>query len=182
MVCENCGAQIEDEVLSVYCKKCGQKILRKDADGQQIEEQEEKKTRKGRKKWYFAAGVGVVLLVGVIVLLVVMQGPEAFRNPGNSGAPGSQAEVTEQLYGEWADENGILSMTFQEDGTVRIGTGSGFLGADLFTFTKGDGGTLYLKANADGVLGEVSLRVDYELQGNEMAVSFLGMDFMLNRK
>lgn len=182
MVCEHCGAQIEDEVLAVYCKKCGRKILIKDADGQRTQEQEEKKTGKSRKKWYFTIGVGAVLLVGVIVLLVVMQGSDAFRNQGNSVASGGGAERAEELYGEWADENGVLSMTFQKDGTVRIGAGSGFFGADLLTFTEEDGDKLYLKANAGGVLGEVSLRVDYELQGDEMTVSFLGMDYLLKRK
>lgn len=182
MICENCGAQIENEVLTVYCKKCGHKL----SGGQQEEETKEqaqgKKKRQGLVKWCIAA-LGGVLLVGVVVLLVWMQGPEAFRSL-KSGVSGgrSQAEVNEEIYGEWADENGILSLTFQEDGSVRVGAGSGFLGAELFTFTKGDGNTLYLKANADGVLGAVSLQMKYELQGDTLAVSVFGVDYVLERK
>lgn len=187
MRCENCGAQIEDEVLTVYCKKCGHKLsggqqeagTREQAAEQQAQG---KKKRRGLVKGCIAA-LGGVLLVGVVVLLVWMQGPEAFRSL-KSGADRSrnQAEVAEEIYGEWSDKDGILSLTFQKDGSVRVGAGSGFLGAELFTFTKGDGNTLYLKANADGVLGAVSLQMKYELQGDTLAVSVFGVDYLLERK
>lgn len=181
MRCENCGAEIEDEILTVYCKKCGQRLQKEDAGGQQGEEIQKKKI--GKRRWqYLAAGCGAVLLAGIVVLLVAMQGPEAFRNTGERRSSGSEKDEIEQLYGEWSDESGILSMTFREDGTVRIGAGAGFFGADLFTFTEEGGDTLYLKANADGVLGAVSLQLDYELREGNMAISFLGMDYLLKRK
>ncbi|MCM1188381.1 MAG: hypothetical protein NC541_03680 [bacterium] len=181
MVCQYCGAQVEDETLAVYCKKCGKKLIREET-GQEAEGPEDGKSKTGRKKWYLAAAGGAILLIAVIVLLVVMQGPGAFRNP-EGGTAGSRTEAETELYGEWSDENGLLSMTFREDGTVRIGAGSGFLGADLFTFTEEGGDTLYLKAQADGLLGDLlSLQIDYEMQGDEMRVSFLGMEYFLKRK
>lgn len=178
MICENCGAQIEDEVLTVYCKNCGHKILKKSASGTEAERLNEKKTVQGRRKWYFAAAGGTALLAVVIVLLITMQG----RGSGGGWPWGSKADAKTQLYGEWSDEAGLLSMTFKEDGTVHIGAGSGFLGADLFTFTEEGGNTLYLKANADGLLGKLSLKVEYEMQGDRMKVSFLGTEYSLKRK
>ncbi|MCM1090928.1 MAG: hypothetical protein NC092_05520 [Butyrivibrio sp.] len=178
MICKNCGAQIEDEVLNVYCKNCGHKILKNDTDGTDPEGQGEKKKGRSFKKWYFAALAGVVLLSCVIIMLVVMPG-QNFRG----GWPWeTKVDTKAQLYGKWSDENGLLSMTFREDDTVRIGAGSGFLGADLFTFTEEGGHTLYLKANAEGMFGELlSLQVDYEMRGDEMKVSFLGMEYLLKR-
>lgn len=192
MRCENCGAQIEDEVLTVYCKACGQRLHNKalqpdeEAGGQQTGDIPKKQGGK-RRVWYFAAGCGVVLLAGIVILLVVMQGPGAFRSTGERRSSGSAGEESVRddigkLYGEWSDENGLLSMTFQEDGTVRIGAGAGFFGADLFTFTEEGGDTLYLKANAEGLLGAVSLQLDYELEEDTMAISFLGMNYVLKRK
>lgn len=191
MRCEYCGAEAEDEILTVYCKKCGRKLRREEpsmpqgqeagAQGQKVRTQEQAAV-KGRKKWYWlAAGCGVLLLAGIITFLVVRQGPEAFRNMGGGRSPESK-ETSAKLYGEWSDEKGLLSMTFREDGTVRVGAGAGFLGADLFTFTEEGGNTLQLKANAEGVLSAVSLELDYELQGDTMKLSFLGMDYVLKRK
>lgn len=179
MICENCGAQIEDEVLNVYCKNCGHKILKTGMDGTEPEGQGEKKKGRSFKKWYFAAVGGIVLLTGVIIMLVVLPG----QGFGGSWPWEKQVNTKAQLYGEWSDESGLLSMTFKEDDTIRIGAGSGFLGADLFTFTEEGGHTLYLKAKTESMLGELlSLQVDYEMRDNEMQVSFLGMEYLLKRK
>ena len=187
MRCEYCGAEAGDEILTVYCKKCGRKLRREETSAPQGQEagtqgQEAAANGKKRRKWYWlAAGCGVLLLAGVMTILVVMQGPEAFRNIGGNHSS-EREEALAKLYGEWSDENGLLSMTFREDGTLRVGAGAGFLGADLFTFTEEGGNTLQLKANAEGALSAVSLELDYEIQEDTMTISFLGMDYVLKRK
>lgn len=187
MRCEYCGAETGDEILAVYCKNCGRKLLREEpaaSQGQKTGPQGQEAAVKGenrRKRYWIAAVCGGLLLAGIIALLVAMQGTGGFQNLGGLLSAKSEDRV-KKLYGEWSDEKGILSMTFREDGTVRIGAGAGFLGADLFTFTEEGGDTLQLKANTEGALSAVSLQLDYELQEDTMKLSFLGMDFVLKRK
>ena len=75
------------------------------------------------------------------------------------------------LYGTWTDESGVISFTFQENGTIRIGGLADTLGADLFTFTEVDGDTLQLKADiGNKLLNLISLNLDYEISGDVMTV------------
>lgn len=75
------------------------------------------------------------------------------------------------LYGTWTDESGVISFTFQENGTIRIGGLADTLGADLFTFTEVDGDTLQLKADTGNkLLNLISLNLDYEISGYVMTV------------
>ena len=75
------------------------------------------------------------------------------------------------LYGTWTDESGVISFTFQENGTIRIGGLADTLGADLFTFTEIDGDTLQLKADTGNkLLNLISLNLDYEISGDVMTV------------
>lgn len=75
------------------------------------------------------------------------------------------------LYGTWTDESGVISFTFQENGTIRIGGLADTLGADLFTFTEVDGDTLQLKADTGNkLLNLISLNLDYEISGDVMTV------------
>lgn len=293
MVCEKCGAQIDDTILSVYCNSCGHKLPKNSVtvDKDDFEELKSGKNRK-RKKWYLAAAIaGGILLAAVIAILVIIQGPEAFRNLNQTAAKehkvkkykenteeisitdqsiaqleGIYQELTridsngdvrmsgefpelqflacskvlecdiedfsaekfpaleevhlqvenaevdedfwttlagfqamydrgeirsftyqvshtiEDLYGEWADEKGLLSLTIMEDGNIRVGAGSGLLGAELLTFTEVDNNTLNLKVNAVGVIELVSLQMDYDLMGDQMRVSIFGNTYLLKRK
>lgn len=95
------------------------------------------------------------------------------------------SHTIEDLYGEWADENGQLSLTIMEDGNIRVSAGSGLLGADLLTFTEVDNNTLNLKVNAAGIIDFIdllSLQMDYEILGDDMAVYILGDTYLLKRK
>lgn len=292
MVCEKCGAQIDDTILTVYCKSCGHKLPKNSASVHENDLQELVSGKnKKRKKRYLAAAIGGgVLLAAVMAILVIMQGPEAFRNLNQTATEhkvkkykentteisitdqtvaqleGVYQELTridsngdvrmsgefpklqflacskvlecnmedfsaekfpsleevhlqienaevdedfwttlagfqamydrgeirsftyqvshtiEDLYGEWADENSLLSLTIMEDGNIRVGAGSGLLGAELLTFTEVDNNTLNLKVNAAGVIELVSLQMDYDLIGDQMRVSIFGNTYLLKRK
>lgn len=291
MICEKCGAQIEDETLEVYCRKCGHKLLRRDMK-EQLGEQLEAGENVLRRKWFIAAlAGGMALLIAVIAILVLSQGLEAFRSLGGTAATGnriieckeSAKEVTvtdraivrlegtypeltsiksnggvilsgefpqlqvmtcskvlasekvdfsresfpvlaevhleienaevdedfrasmagfqvmygrgelntftyevshtiEDLYGEWSDENGLLSLTIMEDGKIRVGAGEGILGAELFTYTEVDNNTLNMKVNATGLVDLVSMQLDYELLGDDLTVYLLGSTYLMKRR
>lgn len=84
------------------------------------------------------------------------------------------------LYGTWMDSSGVISFTFQENGTIRIGGLSDTLGADLFTFTEVDNDTLQLKADSDNMLlSMISLNLNYEISGNAMTVEIAGQTYQL---
>lgn len=84
------------------------------------------------------------------------------------------------LYGTWTDESGVISFTFQENGTIRIGGLADTLGADLFTFTEVDGDTLQLKADTGNkLLNLISLNLNYEISGDVMTVEIAGNTYQL---
>lgn len=170
-LCEQCGAQIEDELLQVRCPQCGHLLSQESVKSG--EEFEEKTARTGsRKLWYIAGGIAALIVVIILFVLVGMQ------NVNSSNA--------KKLYGEWVADNGVLSLTFQEDDMVRIGAGAGLLGAEVFTYEIVDEDTLQFQVQADGIVGEVadlfSIQVDYTLEGDELHITLLGKDFLLHRK
>lgn len=84
------------------------------------------------------------------------------------------------LYGTWTDESGVITFTFQENGTIRIGGLADTLGADLFTFTEVDGDTLQLKADTGNkLLNLISLNLNYEISGDVMTVEIAGNTYQL---
>ncbi|MBE5884443.1 MAG: zinc ribbon domain-containing protein [Lachnospiraceae bacterium] len=84
------------------------------------------------------------------------------------------------LYGTWTDESGVISFTFQENGTIRIGGLADTLGADLFTFTEVDGDTLQLKADTGNkLLNLISLNLNYEISGDVLTVQIAGNTYRL---
>lgn len=79
------------------------------------------------------------------------------------------------LYGTWTDSSGMISFTFQKDGTIRIGGLSDTLGADLFTYTEVDSNTLQLKADTDNkLLNLISLNLDYKISDGVLTVEIAG--------
>ena len=92
------------------------------------------------------------------------------------------------LYGTWTNEKKTMTLTFQEDGTVRVAESMNLIGVDLLVFTEVDENTLSLKAKnytenvVFGIISDiVSFYMDYELLGDKMYASLQGMDFELNR-
>lgn len=84
------------------------------------------------------------------------------------------------LYGTWTDSSGMISFTFQKDGTIRIGGLSDTLGADLFTYTEVDSNTLQLKADTDNKLWNlISLNLDYKISDGVLTVEIAGNTYQL---
>lgn len=84
------------------------------------------------------------------------------------------------LYGTWTDESGVISFTFQENDTIRIGGLADTLGADLFTFTEVDDDTLQLKADTGNtLLNLISLNLNYEIYGDVMTMEIAGNTYQL---
>ena len=93
------------------------------------------------------------------------------------------------LYGTWTDENNVLALTFQSDGSVRVAESKNIIGVDALMFEEVDEDTLSLKAKASGadlffgvVSNLISFYMDYELFGDELFVSFNGKEFHLIRE
>ena len=97
------------------------------------------------------------------------------------------------LYGTWTDENNVLALTFQSDGSVRVAESKNIIGVDALTFREVDKDTLMLQTKASGgssgadlffgvVSNLISFYMDYELFGDELSVSFNGKEFLLIRE
>lgn len=115
------------------------------------------------------------------MILEVLENPEEAKEV----IAGAMEDVLDtfqsiSLYGTWTDESGVISFTFQENGTIRIGGLADTLGADLFTFTEVDGDTLQLKADTGNkLLNLISLNLDYEISGDVMTVEIAGNTYQL---
>ena len=88
------------------------------------------------------------------------------------------------LYGKWeyrdSDGNEVFSITFQDNGYVRISDGMGIIGVDLLTFTELDNNTLILKADTVDYWGDLlSLNLPYELYGRYLYISIYGQELEL---
>ncbi len=87
------------------------------------------------------------------------------------------------LDGTWTDRSGAFTLVISRDGTVRITDPTGTLGADVFTYTEVDDDTVSLKANSnDFLMGAVSINMDYQVKGETLTVSVLGLHYDLTRK
>lgn len=88
----------------------------------------------------------------------------------------------EDLYGTWSDKNQTFSFTFNRDGTLRVSGSNNLFGADVMKFTEVDDDTLSLSADTSGLLGMVSVNMDYVIFGDNLEVDFAGQQFTLTRK
>jgi len=87
------------------------------------------------------------------------------------------------LYGTWTDSYGAISFTFSEDGKLSVSGLEDTLAVDAFTFSEVDDDTLQLKADTNNpLLGAVGLNMDYEIEGDNMAVTIAGMELHLLKK
>jgi len=87
----------------------------------------------------------------------------------------------EDLYGKWTDRNNTLSLSFLENGDVRIADMTGFFGIELMTYSQVDEKTLKFKAKAEGVWNLLSYDVEYELFGDTLRIDILETSFELYR-
>lgn len=168
-ICDKCGAAIEDEIFNIRCPKCGNKLMTE-------EKVLENEPIKLSKKYVVIAAAAAILLMGLMFFLVWMQKPEP--------------SMEEKLYGEWVAENGALTLTFQEDGTMRVGAGAGLFGVDILTYTIVDEDTIQLQVDQNGLLKEVpgqvldvfSLQMDYVIEEDTMKISLMGTQYTLQKK
>ncbi len=175
-ICEQCGNQIKDEILQQRCPKCGAKLqtpCRQEGDAEAgIDEKQQKKTLSSKRLKYAVGTVALLLVIGLLVFLVCIQKVDT--------------KNIEKLYGEWVTDNGVLSLTFQEDEMVRVGAGGGLLGAELFTYAVVDDNTLQFQVQAEGVAGKIadliSMQIDYVLEEDELRLVLFGETYTLHRK
>lgn len=88
----------------------------------------------------------------------------------------------EDLYGTWADSSKTLSLTFGSDGTIRIAGYSNLFGADVMKYKEVDDNTLSLSADTSGLLGMVSVNMNYEIFGDNLWIELAGQQFTLIKK
>ena len=91
-------------------------------------------------------------------------------------------DSVEDLYGSWIDKENLLSLSFLENGDVRISDKTGLIGLELMTYDIAWEGTLEFKAKTDGIFGFLSYEVKYNLLGDTMTIELFGKTFELYRK
>lgn len=88
----------------------------------------------------------------------------------------------EDLLGTWTDEKQTLTLTFEQDGTLRVADANNIIGVDMLKYKEAGKHTLSLSAEQSGLLGLISITMEYELFGDNLRVNFSGNEFMLTRK
>lgn len=94
----------------------------------------------------------------------------------------SDEDSVEDLFGSWTDKENLLSLSFLENGEVRISDKTGLIGVEFMTYSITGEGTLKLKAKTDSILGLLSYDVKYNLKDNTMSLEILSKTFELHRK
>lgn len=92
------------------------------------------------------------------------------------------SHTIEDLYGTWTDENQTLSLTFEKSGMLRVADANNVIGVDAFKYQEIDDNTLGLSADQSGLLGRLSISMEYDIFGDLLQVRFLGQEFALTRK
>ncbi len=158
MFCNRCGSQLSDSAL--FCNKCGARSPLKNPASKNTSFSAPNKNR-GRKKTTFlliALPIVAVILLTIFIILL--------NRPG--------------IYGTWTDKNGLLTFTFQKNGSLRISGENNILGAELFQFTDDKDGNLSLRA--EDIFGEkISLNIPYELSKDKLVLKVLGTRITLYR-
>lgn len=175
MFCGECGNLLPENVK--FCPNCGRMVG--STEGGKIQKPGSSGTGGGvkiQKKYLFLVAVAVV---AVIVLTVVVVSISKGNSAGKDSYPAE--DTIEDLYGTWSDEEGTLSLTFLSDGTVRIADATNLFGADFMEFTELDEDTLRLSVNDSGILGMLSITMDYKIRGKTLWISFLGKEFSMTK-
>lgn len=188
MFCSKCGTQLSD--TAVFCNKCGNTIQK--SENHMVKEKYSSKIR--------IVLIGIVcILICILVILAITKNMSNTNEEENRKMDGGKSsiygtwtddsqeendldEARSKLYGAWSDKEGNLTITFNDDNTVRVsGLGDSF-GVELFTFTEEDDDTFQLKAYTDNaMLQKVGLNMDYKISGNTMVVTIAGQEFHLKK-
>ena len=92
------------------------------------------------------------------------------------------SHTIEDLYGMWTDENQTLTLTFEQDGTLRVADANNLIGVDALKYKEVNDNTLSLSADQSGLLGKISITMEYEIFGDVLVVDISGQEFVLTRK
>lgn len=88
----------------------------------------------------------------------------------------------EDLYGTWTDAEHTLTLTFEQDGTLRVADANNLIGVDVLKYKESNENTLNLSAEQPGLLGLVYITMEYELFGDMLRVKISEHEFVLTRK
>lgn len=88
----------------------------------------------------------------------------------------------EDLFGTWTDEKQTLTLTFEQDGTLRVADANNLIGVDVLKYKESNENTLNLSAEQPGLLGLISITMEYELFGDNLRVKISEQEFVLTRK
>lgn len=88
----------------------------------------------------------------------------------------------EDLLGTWTDGKQTLTLTFEQDSTLRVADANNLFGVDALKYKEFNDHTLSLSAEQSGLLGMISITMEYELFGDNLRVKFSGHEFVLSRK
>lgn len=91
------------------------------------------------------------------------------------------SHTIEDLYGSWTDQNKTLSLSFLENGDVRISDKTGLIGVELMTYSKTGDHALEFNSKTDKIWKLLSIEVKYELFGDVLLLEILGEAFELYR-
>ncbi len=90
--------------------------------------------------------------------------------------------TVEDLLGTWTDEKQTLTLTFEQDGTLRVADANNLFGVDALKYKEFNENTLNLSAEQSGLLGLISITMEYELFGDNLKVKISEHEFVLIRK
>lgn len=136
----------------------------------------------GVKALVAVGAVAVVLLLIAVVIAGVNFSREEREAQEEERHAGKGKHTIEDLYGTWSDEKQTLTLTFEENGTLRVADANNIIGVDVLKYQETDDNTLSLSANQGGLLGMISIRMKYEFLGDQLLVEISGQEFLLNRK
>jgi len=196
MFCPNCGMKCPENAK--FCPECGKNF---DAS-------KEKPKKKVPLSVLLISIIGllIIILLGVVIYMITKSdNRESNLNTTPTLCPVSEEEQetedleevyqnkvedivstdedsVEDLYGSWTDKENLFSLSFLENGDVRISDKTGLIGLELMTYDIAWEGTLEFKAKTDGIFGFLSYEVKYNLMGDTMTIELFGKTFELYRK
>lgn len=188
MFCRNCGSMIQDNAK--FCGRCGEAVsqspIYKGASFPVPEERGKQRSSKisafGVKVLAAVGAVAVVLLLIAAVIVGVNFGREERGAREEERYAEEEKPAIENLYGTWTDERQTLTLTFEENGTLRVADANNIIGVDLLKYRESGDNSLILSADQGGLLGMISIRMRYEFFGDQLLVEISGQEFSLKRK
>lgn len=166
MFCDKCGAQLAD--TASFCNKCGNTVRKRvvQVEANSSVPKMNSSVKSTKKKTGKVIGIIIALLMLIVIAIGAIIAVVAMKSKPT-------------IYGSWSDSTRTVTLSFKENGELRVSGSYNILGAELFTFTEDDG-KIRLSANDESV-GIISLEMIYDLDGDTMTVSVMGYTLTLYR-